>query len=100
MLYRVAGVLETILPLSALTTVVAAGCLGGRLFDVYDLSNMSHDIRVVGALLLGLQCEDNSVGQNKHGMKRSPRFGLFCESGRGTFTIIPRLPRIAITGAL
>jgi len=65
--YRVASLLDNILPFSAVAVIAAAVCLGGRLFRIDDLRNMSHDIRSVGATLLGTQCEDTLANNLKHG---------------------------------
>lgn len=48
----VAAELDALRPVSALIAIVAAVSLGGRLKQVDDASNMSHDIRLLGGFLV------------------------------------------------
>eukprot|EP00903_Cladosiphon_okamuranus_P014587 g13528.t1 len=52
----VAAAVKTLRPVSALITVIAGVGLGGRLKRVNDANNMSHDIRLVGSLLIAITC--------------------------------------------
>lgn len=50
-------VVVTVRAVVALAVPIASACLSGQLKKVDDFNNISHDVRLVWMLLLGMLCE-------------------------------------------